>query len=300
MQTLSTQEKISTLISKIQIDWKRASGENHGISRIDKDILTDDIKKIYDLIYELDIVSTRQSLETVKKSSEKIDVLADEDNSAIAEIHKEAQIDLRKNEEFITENEPLEKPEEQAEEEPEEQVDEQHEEIISEVDETTEIIEEEQEPVVIQPPIEFEIVGAEPDGEKASMEVEEINQDTTPPLVENNSKPDPKVTLDLFSTSKTLADIYQNDEDNSLAAKIKQNKIADIKAAIGINDKFLFINEIFKGEMSTYNQAIEALNDTSDFHEAVHYIDQLKLSYGNEENKPSFNTLFEIAKRKFH
>jgi len=257
MQTLSTQEKISKLISKIQIDWKRATGENHGISRIDKDILSDDIKKIYDLIYELDISSARQTVAHV-------------DDENIIEEEKVA--------------EPVEIP-------------------VNPVIEAEEHVltpKEEINTVPEQAPLEFEITNVGPEENEPVFEEKELSEELPRQFTDNNSNPDTKASLDLFSASKTLADVYQNDEDNSLAAKIKQNKIADIKAAIGINDKFLFINEIFKGEMSTYNQTIEALNGTNDFHEAIHYIDQLKLSYGSEENKPSFNKLFEIAKRKFH
>jgi hypothetical protein len=299
MQSFSTQEKISRLISKIQTDWTRANSGNHGVSRIDKDILTDDIKNLYDLIYDLDITGTRRNLPYVEKSLEKTEVV-DNDKPAIVETHKVVQKDIHGSEEFSTGTEPVEKPEEHSEAKPVDQVDEQPEAIIGKKAESTEIDVEEKESVVIQPPLELEIVANDPDGEETTIKAEEIKMDAQAPLVENNSKPAPKTTLDLFSTSKTLADIYQKDEDNSLAAKIKQNKITDIKTAIGINDKFLFINEIFKGEMSSYNQAIETLNDTSDFHEAVHYIDHLKLSYANEENKTSFNRLFEIAKRKFH
>jgi hypothetical protein len=299
MQSFSTQEKISRLISKIQNDWKRANSESHGVSRIDKDILTDDIKNLYEMIYELDIAGARQNLPHVEKSLEKIDV-KDDDNPVLAEIHTEQPQDIIRNKEVSQEIEPEEKPEKQAEEKPVQQVDEQPEAMIGEKAASMEINEKEKEPVEIQPPPELEIVANDTDGEETTIKAEEIKKDAPAPFVENNSKPGSKVTLDLFSTSKTLADVYQKDEDNSLAAKIQQNKITDIKTAIGINDKFLFINEIFKGEMSSYNQAIETLNDTSNFHEAVHYIDHLKLSYANEENKTSFNKLFEIAKRRFH
>ena len=111
---------------------------------------------------------------------------------------------------------------------------------------------------------------------------------------------DKRIALDLFSASKTLADVYQNDKDDSLAAKIKNDKITDIKTVIGINDKFLFINDIFKGEMSAYNNTIEKINQTTNFHEALQIIDELKLTTGTEENKTTFNKLLEITKRKFH
>lgn len=109
-----------------------------------------------------------------------------------------------------------------------------------------------------------------------------------------------KSTLDLFEPSKTVSDKYSTTLDNSLAAKINQNRIEDIRTAIGINDKFLMINHLFNGELSAYNDAIEKLNGFTQFHDALQYIEELKENNLNEENESSFNKLLEIVKRKFH
>jgi len=78
-----------------------------------------------------------------------------------------------------------------------------------------------------------------------------------------SDKPDP----DLFSSGQeTLSDKLKNDKkvlhdqlvadkDESLADKMQKNAIEDLKAAIGINEKFLFINELFKGDMEEYKKA---------------------------------------------
>lgn len=290
MQSFSTQEKISRLISKIQIDWNRTNGGNHGVSRIDKDILTDDIKKLYELVYELDTVAALKNSPIVEKTPEKVADLEDIPEPAQTEIHPKSE--MPRIEDVV-----------QEEEQPEAQVEELAKEPVIVKEEMEEVIEvqaEEEEVIFSQPPVELEIDGIETEGIEPSSDDDEIEIANPQPNKEENPKPDTKATLDLFSSSKTLADVYQNDEDNSLAAKIQHDKIIDIKTAIGINDKFLFINEIFKGEMSAYNQAIEKLNQTSDFSGAIHFIEELKSNYGNEENKTSFNKLFEIAKRRFH
>ena len=51
-----------------------------------------------------------------------------------------------------------------------------------------------------------------------------------------------------LSTPETLGEKMMG-EDRSLAAKLQQNPVQDLKAAIGINDKFLFVNELFGGSM---------------------------------------------------
>jgi phage regulator Rha-like protein len=228
MQSLSTMEKISRLINKIKIDWDRVNQKNHGVSRIDKDILMDDIRRVYDLVYELEVNKVASDFAFVEESDKKSIPFTDELLPAQKEIIEDT-------------------------------------------------------------------VGEKQQEEKRIIARQNLPRETKPVLEQ-----DAKTVPDLFSAAKTLADVYQDDRDNSLAAKIKHDKIIDIKAAIGINDKFLFINDIFKGEMSAYNQAIDQLNQADIFSDVIHIIDQLKLEYGNEENKTSFNKLFEFAKRKFH
>ncbi len=292
MQSFSTQEKIDRLISKIKIDWDRANGKNRGVSRIDKDILTDDIKKLYDLVFELDIITATQNFPPVEKSPEINAFLADDPDLPRVDIqHEPKEETLSGEENSLAKENPEVQPEEQA----EEPID-----PIIETDEIREMQFIDKEAVFSQAPVELEIEGVEPDESEPYREMQQAEINNPPPKTMVNTKPDTKITLDLFSSSKTLADVYQKDEDNSLAAKILQNKILDIKTAIGINDKFLFINQIFKGEMSAYNQAIEKLNQTSTFSDAIHIIEELKSNYGNEENKTSFIKLFEIAKRRFH
>ena len=235
METLSYRENINRLIRKIQNDWERANKKDAGFSRIDKDILMDDLKKVYDLVYELETIKVFRDSPVVENISV---------------------------EKLNTENE---------------------------------------EAPFQQSPVDLEIVRTDekkpeqkPEAEKVQQQIPSYQKTKAEPQAEKNTP------LDLFSATKTLADIYQNDKDDSLAAKIKNDKITDIKTVIGINDKFLFINDIFKGEMSAYNSVIKNLNLTTNFNEALQIIDELKSTTGTVENKTTFNKLLEIAKRRFH
>lgn len=62
---------------------------------------------------------------------------------------------------------------------------------------------------------------------------------------------------------------HQEEEDNSLAAKLARKKIDDLNAAIGINEKFLFTNELFDGNTEQFLKTIEALNDCVSLTEAT-------------------------------
>jgi len=100
------------------------------------------------------------------------------------------------------------------------------------------------------------------------------------------SKPDTRHAKvsepDLFGFAPTLADTLQPDSrplvadrfagkaaDQNLASRLGSKNIADMKEAIGINDKFLLINELFKGNQHHYNQALHFLNNAESFDEAM-------------------------------
>jgi hypothetical protein len=58
-------------------------------------------------------------------------------------------------------------------------------------------------------------------------------------------------------------------------SSMMQNKpIQSIESAIGINDKFIFIKELFNGNAQQYKETLDLLNNTSDFNTAVQYIEQ--------------------------
>ena len=66
------------------------------------------------------------------------------------------------------------------------------------------------------------------------------------------------------------------DRQTSLNDKLKQAKIElsdalqevpvkDLKKAIGVNDRFLFINELFRGDEVMYERSIKTINSFSIF-----------------------------------
>jgi len=138
----------------------------------------------------------------------------------------------------------------------------------------------------------------------ASTQTNQLKQEIQQNLVQGNQeqhvKPAVKTMADIFPSAKTVADIYQNNPDNSVAAKMQNNRISDLRAAIGINEKLLFIRDIFDNDSLKYNQAIDFLNKTENFYEALQFIDQLKAEKICDDNKAAFAKLLDFSKRKFY
>ena len=101
-----------------------------------------------------------------------------------------------------------------------------------------------------------------------------------------------------FSTGETLAEKMMGD-DHSLAAKLQQTPGRDLKSVIGINDKFLFVNELFGGSMEKYNKSIENLNDLKTLNGALIYLNELKIELQWNSSNEAYMKLKDLVTRKF-
>jgi hypothetical protein len=115
-----------------------------------------------------------------------------------------------------------------------------------------------------------------------------------------NATPPPSLSDRFKDEKKTLNDRLQQDKpEMTLSSRLQQNTISDVKAAIGINEKFQFINELFAGSMQDYTQAINQLNQFKNLEEAIGFIDILKFKYNWDMNADGFRKIMEIVRRRY-
>jgi len=96
----------------------------------------------------------------------------------------------------------------------------------------------------------------------------------------------------------TLGEKMQH-EDNTLAAKLQQKPVHDLKSVIGINDKFLFVNELFGGSMERYNRSIDNLNDVKTLNGALIYLNELRIELQWNSSNEAYRKLSNLISRKF-
>jgi hypothetical protein len=107
-------------------------------------------------------------------------------------------------------------------------------------------------------------------------------------------------TTDLFSTSaSTLADKLQKDEGDILANKMRHEPGDDLRSGIGINEKFMFINELFEGSMQEYNEAITAFNQCRSQEEAVALIKSLSDRHSWHEDTDAMQQFNGIVNHRY-
>lgn len=105
-------------------------------------------------------------------------------------------------------------------------------------------------------------------------------------------------TISNHTSEKTIGDNL-NKEDNSLAAKLAKKKIENLVSAIGINEKFLFTNELFKGNTEQFLQEINTLNQKENWILAKSHLENLaEKNNWNKEDGP-YLKLTLLVERKF-
>jgi len=83
--------------------------------------------------------------------------------------------------------------------------------------------------------------------------------------------------------------------EDELNGMLKTKPLTDLSDAIGINDRFLFIREIFDGDKEAYNQAITRLNKSESIKDAMAVI----MSYtGDSDENKAVVQLLDLVKRK--
>ena len=88
-------------------------------------------------------------------------------------------------------------------------------------------------------------------------------------------------------------------EDNSLAARLQRTPVDDIRMALGINDKVMIINDLFKGSVERYNKSIDALNDFPTLSGAKVYMSELQIELQWDTESQAYKMLNDIVERRF-
>jgi hypothetical protein len=99
--------------------------------------------------------------------------------------------------------------------------------------------------------------------------------------------------------SYTLSDKLEQTEDISLAARLQKKPVTDLSSAIGINDKFLFLNELFNGSMEKFNKSIRALNSFSTLFGAKTYMSELQIEFQWNCESDAYKKLNDLVERRF-
>jgi hypothetical protein len=86
----------------------------------------------------------------------------------------------------------------------------------------------------------------------------------------------------------------------SIGEVITSKNIISLKLAIGINEKFFFLNELFDGKMNEYNETIEGLDQKETLKDALELLDSTKIDKSWDDESEAFLQLKEFLQKKFN
>jgi hypothetical protein len=131
--------------------------------------------------------------------------------------------------------------------------------------------------------------------------VKETEQPENKEVTKEEEKIKSKSTIDLFSTSvePTLGEKLKAVDQTTIADKITKEAINELREAIGINEKFLFINELFNGDMNRYNKIIDELDQFPTLEGVNTYMLEIKIQNQWTDDNPALIKLTELLQRKF-
>jgi len=179
--------------------------------------------------------------------------------------------------------------------------------------------------VAVMLPKTVNISVAQPVAERTSTKVEDysvaVEEDSSFQVNKNSSRKrdssnvlfDPLFEIPTLSHQQGVKEINEmvSMQSESLNDRLKQEKtevvevlkhepIKDLRKAIGINDRFVFINELFRGDEPMYERSIKTINSFHIYPEAEYWINrELVVKLGWDKESEIVRHFYQLVKRRF-
>jgi hypothetical protein len=133
--------------------------------------------------------------------------------------------------------------------------------------------------------------------EKEAVEIKAVVKEK-PAATQKGQETGKPILADKFSAADTIGKKATSVKQDEVITSVMHNKpISDIGAAIGINDKFYFIRELFSGDSRAYQDTIKRLNSSASLGEAMKILDENTVMGSDPSAQSSF---VDIVRRKFN
>ena len=145
-----------------------------------------------------------------------------------------------------------------------------------------------------------------PEAEKAAepiteeVKTEEAPPDAAQPAEEPESAAPAKEDEAEIITRNQKMSSQQSDKAASKSEQLSIKPISDIKLAITLNDKLLYVKDLFNGYNLAYSEAIEILNRFNTFEEAQRFLKTNYVTKNNWESKQATaDKFYALLKRRY-
>jgi hypothetical protein len=106
---------------------------------------------------------------------------------------------------------------------------------------------------------------------------------------------------DLMGNSNTsINDKLKPGSQTELGATLKGSPVKELRKAISVNDRFVFINELFRGDEPMYERSIKTINNFRILPEAEYWMErELKIKLGWDDSREIVQHFYQLVKRRF-
>jgi hypothetical protein len=299
MDVRRIQEDINHLLIKLEEQYSRILTYKEQIPTVEVDLVLKDVRDLYEVFLDLRTAAELQRRKPLAAEVEEKPLVAVE-TPVVLKVEPVAE--LAKVEEEKTEPATIPALEATIAEEPIAEIKvEEPVEKIEPVEAIITEIEEKQKPeeLVVALPSEKPPVIAP----KVDL-LQERQKDFVPTVRKIEFKPEPAPVIDgkkesLFEKAASLYDKIAKPTDKTVVGQATRQPVSNIKAAIGINDKFAYLKELFKNNVNDYNEALEKLNNFENYAEAEDFFQELKAKYEWDPESKSFQGLADLLNRRY-
>ena len=121
------------------------------------------------------------------------------------------------------------------------------------------------------------------------------------PIVEpepvSPQKTKPTELNETIEASSSVNDKLQSGQ-TEIGASLKKEAVQDLRKAIGVNDRYLFIQELFGGNEADYELAIKTINDFHTLQQAVDFINA-KFNFQDSNKAEVLSQFQQLLSRRF-
>lgn len=141
------------------------------------------------------------------------------------------------------------------------------------------------------PEPEVELIAAEVEVKRFNV-LEEVPTLAHQPMV--------KELNDTMNSQELSLNDKLSERRKEIGESLNTEPLKDIKKAISLNDRYIFITELFRGDEAMYERSLKTINHFSIFAEAEFWIQrELKLKLGWNEELSSVKLFDQLVQRRF-
>ncbi|WP_211999729.1 hypothetical protein [Chitinophaga sp. HK235] len=160
-------------------------------------------------------------------------------------------------------------------------------------------------PAPVREPLLEPFFKESPAPEKKPVPATLFDQVDTITAVKNSYEPD------THALRKDLNELVGNNSGTSLndrfrqqqpevAQKLGEMPVKDLRSAIGINDKYQFIQELFRGDTDLYERSVKTINECSTLQEADYWIQrEIKIIQGWQDDHHLVKHFYSLLRKRF-